>query len=111
VSTYPEPIAPSLSGDGRYVAFATTIGESPPGAAAPIWQVIVKDRNTGARTLVSRNSTGQPGNGSSYHAWISADGHSTAFQSEATDLVPGDTNGVADIFVVDLSGSCARSGP
>jgi Tol biopolymer transport system component len=110
VSTYPEPIAPSLSGDGRYVAFATTIGEIPPGAVAPLWQVIVKDRNTGARTLVSRNSTGQPGNGSSYHAWISADGRSTAFQSEASDLVPSDTNGVADIFVVDLSGSCATSG-
>jgi Tol biopolymer transport system component len=106
LAIYPERIAPSLSGDGQYVAFATTVGEgdAPAGVESP-WQVMVTDRTTGRTTLVSRNPAGEPGNGDSYHARMAVDGHSLAFESEATDLVPGDTNATADIFAVGLPDS------
>ncbi len=51
--------------------------------------------------LVSISSGGIPGNGGSYGATISADGRFVAFESEANNLVPGDTNDVGDVFVHD----------
>lgn len=52
-------------------------------------------------TLVS-SSAGVPGAGASHYPDLSADGALCAFSSAATDLVPGDTNAVEDIFVRDL---------
>lgn len=52
-------------------------------------------------TRVSVDFSGVQGNGGSRDAAISSDGRYVAFTSDATNLVPGDTNGVADIFRVD----------
>jgi Tol biopolymer transport system component len=52
-------------------------------------------------TRVSVSSTGVAGNGESYPVFISADGNHVAFISTASNLVPGDTNEVQDIFVHD----------
>ena len=74
-------IYPSISADGRYVAFVSGSGS----------QVFLFDRTTGGRTLVSHahGSATTPANGISPEAWISADGGTVAFLSYATDLVPG----------------------
>lgn len=57
----------------------------------------------GPNRCASANSTGNPGDGSSFHPSLSADGRYCAFQSAATDLVPNDTNGEVDVFVKDLT--------
>ncbi len=71
--------------------------------------MFVHDRSTGTTTRVSVSSTGAQANGASGPADISADGRIVAFQSAASNLVSGDTNGVSDVFVRDLqAGSTTR---
>lgn len=61
------------------------------------------------RFLASSDANGVPGNGVSEQPAISADGRYVAFASSATNLVPGDSNGLRDIFVKDLdSGAIER---
>ncbi len=60
------------------------------------------DRITRRTTLLARTPNGLPGNGQSDHPTISADGHVVAFTSAASNLVVGDTNGVPDVFRLDL---------
>lgn len=66
-------------------------------------QVFVRDLITNETTLISVSSDGIPGNLSSTHSAISADGQFVAFVSEANNLVPNDTNGYADVFVHNQS--------
>src|SRR5262249_54148757 len=61
----------------------------------------VRDREAGTTERVSVDGAGQEGNGRSDSAAISGDGRIVAFQSEASNLVAGDTDGVQDIFVRD----------
>jgi Tol biopolymer transport system component len=95
--------SPSISADGRYVAFASFATNLVPGDTNLDWDVFVKDRLTGQTTLVSVDSSGVQGNGASAGPSISADGRFVAFWSRATNLVPGDTNGATDDFVRDLA--------
>jgi Tol biopolymer transport system component len=62
----------------------------------------VHDRQTGQTTRVSVSSLGVQGNSFSSGGSISADGRYVAFQSDASNLVPGDGNGMTDCFVHDL---------
>ena len=57
------------------------------------------DRRTGVTRRVSVNLDLDEGNEDSFAPAISGDGRYVAFESTASNLVPGDTNGVADIFV------------
>ena len=61
--------------------------------------VYVRDRAAGVTTLESVASDGTPADGGSGFPRISADGSVVAFSSDATNLVPGDTNGRSDVFV------------
>ena len=61
--------------------------------------IFVHDRQTGKTRRVSVSSGGVQGNGDSFDPAISADGRFVAFESEATNLVPGDTNNAVDVFV------------
>src|SRR5207248_7206753 len=63
--------------------------------------VFVHDRQTGSTERVSVASDGTQANLQSFVGEISADGRFVAFQSEGTNLVPGDTNGTSDVFVHD----------
>lgn len=66
------------------------------------------DMASGRFLLVSAGASGA-GNGASDAAAVSADGRFVAFRSAAANLVAGDTNGLADIFVKDLqTGAIAR---
>ena len=92
---------PSISADGRYVAFESIADNLVQSDTNGDRDVFVHDRQTGQTTRVSVSSAGEQGNHSSYQASISADGRYVAFQSFATNLVDGDTNGDQDVFVHD----------
>lgn len=93
--------APAVSSTGRYVAFETAAKELVSGDNNGNSDIFVRDTQTGTTTRVSVTSAGAQGNGNSNRPSISADGRYVAFVSAATNLVAGDTNGVADIFVRD----------
>jgi Tol biopolymer transport system component len=94
---------PGISADGRYVVFeskGTTLigaGQDTNGFS----DVFVHDRATGLTTRVSVGAGGVEGNDHSFTPSISRDGRIVAFWSLANNLVVNDTNGVADVFVVD----------
>jgi hypothetical protein len=66
-----------------------------------IYDIFVRDTLTNTTTRVSVNSAGDPGNRDSRNPPISADGRFVAFNSDASNLVLGDTNSKGDIFVRD----------
>jgi Tol biopolymer transport system component len=93
--------APSISADGRYVVFESDATNLVAGDSNGMSDVFVRDRQTGSTSRVSRSSAGIEGNGNSYDSSLSADGRYVTFNSDATNLVTGDTNIAADIFVRD----------
>ena len=90
---------PSISADGRYVAFFSEASNLAPGDTNGVDDIFMHDRQTGQTNRVSMASDGTQGNAESRYPSISADGRYVAFHSGASNLVPGDTNGVADVFV------------
>jgi Tol biopolymer transport system component len=91
----------SVSADGRFVAFQSGASNLVAGDTNDYGDVFVRDRLTGTTELVSLSSWGDQGNSQSYWPSISPDGRFVAFDSDASDLVPDDTNGYPDIFVRD----------
>ena len=96
---------PSVSQNGIRVAFTSAATDILTGAKddAAFNKVFVRDSSNQRTLLVSVSSKGVPGNGPSYYPLINADGDSVVFTSEASNLVPDDNNGVADVFVRDLA--------
>ena len=94
-------IAPSISADGRYIAFESDATNLVPGDTNGVRDIFVHDMQTGATTRMSVDSNGAQANGASFFATISADGRYVAFESDATNLAPGDRNGARDVFVHD----------
>jgi len=92
---------PSISGDGRFVAFESAATNLVGGDTNGFQDVFVHDGQTGTTERVSVDSAGLEGNSGSSNASISADGRFVAFMSWASNLVPGDTNFKSDIFVHD----------
>ena len=102
--------AASFSADGRLVAFDSSSSNSDIGDNTPFASnVFVRDLAAGTTTRVSVDATGGAPDGSSFDPAMSADGRSVAFVSSAPDLVPGDANGLRDVFVADLSPRNART--
>jgi Tol biopolymer transport system component len=93
--------SPSISGDGRYVAFQSHATNLVPGDTNAAPDLFVRDLQLGTTERVSVGTGGSQANDSSLSPAISADGRYVAFYSAASDLVPGDTNGVFDVFVRD----------
>jgi len=92
----------SISADGRYVAIFSLASNLVADDTNGKFDVFVHDRVTGATTRVSVATDGTQGNGnSSYRTTpgLSADGRSVVFDSDASNLVTGDTDGWKDIFV------------
>ena len=92
---------PVISSDGRFVAYMFSASNLPPGSS--FRNVHLFDRNTSTSTQVSVASDGTPVDGNSEYPVISRDGRFVAYQSEASNLVPGDLNGRIDVFVFDQS--------
>jgi Tol biopolymer transport system component len=92
---------PSISADGRYVAFASAASTLVAGDTNLAEDVFVYDRVARTNERVSVSSLGAEGNGASYGPAISADGRHVAFTSAASNLTPGDSNEQLDVFVRD----------
>ena len=92
---------PSISADGRYVAFASAASTLVAGDTNGGEDVFVFDRVNRTSERVSVSSVGVEGNGASYDPAISADGRYVAFTSAASNLTSGDDNAQIDVFVRD----------
>lgn len=91
----------SVSGDGRFVSFTSAADNLVPGDTNGGWDVYVRDRHSGTTTRVSVASGGVQAGQGSHSSAITADGRYVAFQSEATDLIPGGDGREPDIFMHD----------
>jgi Tol biopolymer transport system component len=101
--------APSLSGNGRFVAFSSDASNLVPGDTNGMSDVFVRDRWSGTTTRVSVGADGgQANGGASLDPVFSADGRFVAFASDASNLVPGDTNGSLDVFVRERRAGTTR---
>ena len=112
-----DSILPSVSADGRWIAFASTAPlDDPPsqrsGAAGeepqsrshrekPVRHVYLRDVIAGRTTRVTRALNRATPNGNSSLPAISADGRHVVFVSEASNLLAGDDNGTSDVFLYD----------
>jgi hypothetical protein len=96
-----ESDSPSISANGRFVAFASDAENLVPGDTNDAGDIFVHDRKTGTTTLVSVATSGLQANDLSLAPVLSANGRWVAFRSRATDLVPGDTNDSDDAFLHD----------
>ena len=92
----------SVSADGRFVAFDSLASNLVPGDTNGDRDVFLRDRLLGTTVRVSVSSAGREALGTSHDPSISDDGRRIAFVSDASNLVPGDTNGHEDVFVREL---------
>jgi Tol biopolymer transport system component len=92
---------PSISANGRFVAFSSGAANLVPGDTKEHVDVFVHDRKTGKTRRVNLSSAGVEADLDSDLPSISASGRFVAFESFATNLVPGDTKAVRDVFVRD----------
>jgi Tol biopolymer transport system component len=92
---------PAVSLDGRFVAFYSGQRSLVPGDTNEKRDVFIYKQSSGRIEIVSVSSAGAPGNWHSERPAISADGRFVVFTSEASNLVPGDTNGKCDVFMRD----------
>ncbi|MEZ5243989.1 MAG: hypothetical protein R2707_02755 [Acidimicrobiales bacterium] len=96
--------APAVSADGRFVAFVSTGSDLVVGDTNGVADVFVRDRVAGTTVRVSVRSNGNEANGASSEPSISPSGEWVAYTSTATNLVSGDGNGVADVFLSARTG-------
>jgi Tol biopolymer transport system component len=94
--------SPSISADGRYVAFRSDSSNLVSGDTNGTWDIFRHDIQTGITTRISLDSSGTQGNSRSYFPSISADGRYVAFSSGASNLVSGDTDWYRDVFLHDI---------
>jgi len=99
----------SISADGRYVVFPSVATNLAQGKVTPLTDIFLRDRESRRTYPISINSMGQYGGGSSDSPSISDDGRFVAYHSYADNLVLGDSNHRADIFLLDRqSGNTER---
>jgi Tol biopolymer transport system component len=92
---------PTVSSDGRYVAFVSDASNLVPHDTNHKSDVFLRDTVTKKITRVSVSSTGMQSNENSYNPSMSDDGRYIAFDSFASNLVPGDLNRKGDVFLYD----------
>jgi Tol biopolymer transport system component len=90
--------SPSVSGDGSRVVFQSTATNLTADADLGTEDIFLYDFAAGTMTRVTESAGGGEADGPSSNPAISSDGRFVAFQSDATDLIVGDTNGIADVF-------------
>src|SRR5689334_17069773 len=99
-----------VSANGRFVAFRSDAFNLTGGESNPFSDIFVRDRVNGTTERISAPDPQVVGpDGDSLDLAMSADGRFVAFDSRASNLVPGDTNGFFDIFLRDrISGTTQR---
>ena len=90
-----------LSQTGHHVVYESTADNIVGGDLNGARDIFLYVWSSGLTEIVSVTGAGISANGDSFRADVSSHGRFVVFQSAATNLVPGDTNGVSDIFVRD----------
>lgn len=98
-------IVPAISGDARYVVFESNAGDLVAGDTNGAFDIFLKDTHSGMTWRVSTDSNSAQANGGNLRPVISFDGRYLAYDSLASNLVVGDTNGSKDILVKDMANS------
>ncbi|HLL15727.1 MAG TPA: Calx-beta domain-containing protein [Pyrinomonadaceae bacterium] len=96
-----ESTNPSISADGRYVAFQSAASDLVPNDTNGREDIFVRDLHAGTTAIASVNQSGVPGNANSFSPFISANGRVVIFQSAASNLSANDANQAEDIFAYD----------
>jgi Tol biopolymer transport system component len=98
-----DSVSVSVSRDGRFVLFNSSANDLVATDNSRFGlDVFLHNLNSGTTILVSANLDGSGGSDNSFAGQVSTNGNYVVFESDATDLVPGDTNGVRDVFVRDV---------
>ncbi|GKS57429.1 hypothetical protein YTPLAS18_09560 [Nitrospira sp.] len=93
---------PSMSADGRYVAFESDATNLVDADTNTVTDIFLHDRTSGETTRMSVDNSGNQATGvASFGPAVSADGQHVAYVSGASNLVLGDTNNLPDIFIRD----------
>jgi len=98
---------PAISADGRHVVFLSQASNLAPADSGLMQKVLVRDRVAGTTTLISITTDDQLLNGNCLNPTISADGRYVVFDSYASNLLANDSNGVADVVLVDRGAPAA----
>jgi Tol biopolymer transport system component len=93
---------PAFSGNARYVAFSSTAGNLTADPPPQFFTLFRRDRSGGAMVRVSSGMSGAVINGQARYPTLSDDGRFIAYYSQASNQVPGDTNGFADLMLTDM---------
>ncbi|MCB2187321.1 MAG: VCBS repeat-containing protein [Deltaproteobacteria bacterium] len=103
-------VMPFMTPDGRYVAFGSFATNLVTADTNGFSDIFLHDRVSGTISRVSLTHDGGQGNADIFSPSLDATAGLVTFESEATNLVADDTNGVADIFVRNLaSGAIFRA--
>ena len=94
---------PDITPNGQVISFHSAASNLVTGDGNGTTDVFVRDLSGSTTKLASVATGGAIGNGASNFASINADGTMVAFSSAATNLVTGDTNGLKDVFVRDMT--------
>jgi len=104
-----ESYYPTISANGNFVVFESAATNLTAGDSNGSYDIFRKNLTTGLVERVSVSGSGKQANGDSFGAAVSANGRYIAFHSHATNLVGGDDNAAADVFVKDMaSGKVVR---
>lgn len=90
-----------ISADGRFVVFESVASNFAVDDTNGVSDIYLRSRQGSTTERVSISSSGVEGNSGSFHPSVSADGRFVVFESDADNLVDGDTNGMSDIFLRD----------
>jgi Tol biopolymer transport system component len=101
---------PSISGNGRFVAFQSNATNLSGGNAPGITDVFVRDVVSNSTALISQHTSGTDGNGNSTDPSVSGDGMRVAFDSQAANLDSADSDATDDVFIADLQEQVGNPG-
>lgn len=100
-----DSVMPQISADGLFVTFASSASNLVPGENTGSFNTFLYNLATNSIELVSATAGGLPGNNdSSFGSAVSSDGIIVSFGSTASNLMPGNSNGKADVYIADESG-------
>lgn len=94
---------PKISADGTAITYYSAATNLVTGDTNGMWDVFLYTTTTAETARVSVDSVGAQGDNLSFNPAISGDGSVVTYRSDATTLVPGDTNGVRDVFRFDTA--------
>jgi len=98
-----DSVNPSISADGRWIVFESLASNLVAGDTNNASDIFAFDSQSNQLIRISVNDAGAEGDGHSFHPMIAANGNAVVFESEASNLVAGDTNVTSDIFLHDLT--------